>query len=356
MQQAVVGGGWPAALHLAMSGGVAPRALSTTAGQAQHQRSAMRQQLRRAVALEAAAAAAAATAHALEAQLEAREGQQQAAAPGDAAEAGAGRQGEDAGDGVELAALRRQLAAALQQREVAQQQLWQLAELQEQVQRSDAERRRLQAQLAAASQPVNLRLAVAARDDDGGDDGERLGAGSEESERLLAELAAAQQHSSDLRAQLAAVTVASATAAAVEPTVRLALQVGDADAAALQQAEAEVARLRSQLADLQPVRLQLAVHGDGAADTAGNRPSSSSGAVVGGASPSRRSLDPSPGDAPLLGRVASEGSMGALVYSSEQASALSRERAAADAAWQEHQKVCEGKWWWWAAAGGCWWR
>ena len=47
MQQAVVGGGWPAALHLAMSGGVAPRALSTTAGQAQHQRSAMRQQLRR---------------------------------------------------------------------------------------------------------------------------------------------------------------------------------------------------------------------------------------------------------------------------------------------------------------------
>ena len=169
---------------------------------------------------------------------------------------------------------------------------------------------------------------------------------------MQAELSDAQQHSSELRAQLLALQGAAAGEQRVQLALRVGADGGGGDAAAterLQQAEAEVERLRQQLADLQPVRMQLSLLDAGGSSSAGGSPLD-----LAGLPPSvsrrttRRSLDASAspgaaGEHSLLAREASDGSMAGLAYGSDQAaSELSRARAAADAAWREHQKVGGG--------------
>ena len=263
-----------------------------------------------------------------------------------------------------MEAVRRQLVTVQLQKESAQGQLWQLAELQEQLQASEAERRRLAAALRQA-QPVSLALAV----------GEAAAEAAEAQPAdvvvLRVELAEAEQHSEQLRGQLAAMQ----TAAGVEQPTPQAADAGegiggssDEDMATrLQAAEAEAERLRAQLAELQPIRLRLRLREDAAhMATPG---SDLVGALVGpapgrGGAGRRSSLDQlspmlSPGDGgAMLTREASDSSLG-FSFSAEQATALSKERAAADAAWREHQKVravvagsdglaCDGYW----AGGG----
>ena len=93
---------------------------------------------------------------------------------------------------------------------------------------------------------------------------------------------------------------------------------------------------------LQPVRFQLALASP--APPAALPPAAGAGGA-------RRSLDAplavgmSPGDMPGLTAEPSTDSLGGMLFDSEQATALSKERAAADAAWREHQKV---RWGWMA--------
>ena len=306
-------------------------------GEAQQEAGELQQRLRQAVALEQRAQAAAQQQRVLEAQLDARQQRHETGAVA-------------AGDAQQMEQLQQQLAAAQQQKEAALQQLWQLSDLQEALQKADADRRRLAAQLRQA-QPVSLQLAVG--DSEAAEQGEQ-GPGSAELAQVQAELADAQQHSSELRAQLLALQ----GAAVGEQTVQLALRVGadggGGDAAAterLQQAEAEVDRLRQQLADLQPVRMQLSLL-DADSSSAGNSPHDLAGLPPSASRRStRRSLDASSspggaGELSLLAREASEGSMAGLAFGTDPAaSELSRARAAADAAWREHQKVGGGRVW-----------
>ncbi|PSC71814.1 hypothetical protein C2E20_4927 [Micractinium conductrix] len=327
----------PAALQGELGASAPPAALQAKASELEQRASeaaaetgALQQQLGAAVALERAAAAAAQQQQQVAAQLEARE----AAGKGDAAEV------ED---------LRQQLAAAQRQKEVAQQQLWQLQELQEQLQAATAERRRLGTALAAAA-PISLQLAVgeSAEADQGGMAGETA-----EVAELRSQLGQAQRQSDDLLAQVQALQAAAMAEqpvslafnlAPAEAPVQLALRVGGggeeggAAAERLQQAEVEVERLRQQLADLQPVRFQLALASP--APPAALPPAAGAGGA-------RRSLDAplavgmSPGDMPGLTAEPSTDSLGGMLFDSEQATALSKERAAADAAWREHQKATD---------------
>ena len=132
----------------------------------------------------------------------------------------------------------------------------------------------------------------------------------------------------------------SAPAAQQEKAVVLGGQILDAAAAVertrqlearLRHAEQERASLRQQLEDLQPVRLQLRVAGSG-------------GGGAPGPAAARGPIQSSPllsAEAELEGEydVGHELSEASMVYSPEQASALARDRAAADAAWDEHVKV-----------------
>lgn len=348
--------------------------------QAESERAAeLRQQLRAAVAVGSAVAAAEAA-------------EQQAVARLDAASAASARQPpEEGGAGVEeeVASLQQQLAVARQHKEAAQAQLGELRELEEQLQACAAERQQLSAQLAAA-QPAPGEAEPA------------------EVAELRSQLADAQRRSTEL---LTRVDALAAAAAAAEPSVRLALQVGSGGEVAerLAAAEAKAARLRQQLEDLQvglclsgqlptnrctplidsarclrsatcqfarssparPLRLcgklrcpwrctlqlrpnlpLLALQPLRLQLTLGS-PEASGGA--------RRSLEAalggpavveaSPSDLPLLTTEPSDvGAMTALLYSSEHASALTAERRAADAALLEYQKArgCAAR----PAAGG----
>lgn len=339
----------------------------------------VRQQLRAAVAVGSAIAASEAA-------------EQQAAARLDAATAAfAGRQGDEDGPGSEeeVAALQVQLAAARQQKEAAQAQLWELQELQQQLQACADKRQQLSAQLAAG-QPASGEAEPA------------------ESAELRSQLADAQRQSAEL---LCKVDALAAAAAAAEPSMRLALQINGSSEAGTREAaerlaaaEAKAARLRQQLEDLQvgsccaagtcpkccaqhtlarfaacarqydgvlpasvcalcasdcemhraltllplpaiafpaqqPLRLQLSV--GGIEGGAGARRSLES------ALGSPAAIEASPSDLPLLTAEPSDlGAMTALLYSSEHASALSAERRAADAALLEYQKVG------WVAAAG----
>lgn len=286
-----------------------------------------RQQLKAAVAAEQALQAAAQQQQVLQAQLGAAEERGGAAA------------------GEELESLQRQLAAVQAQKEAAQKQLWQLTELQQQLQQSEAERRQLaeqlrarQAEAGAAAEPAEL-------------------------EALRTDLVDAQQNSAALRSELAVLRAAATS----EAPVRLALNVEGgsshgSDAAAAERlaaAEAEAARLRQQLADLQPIRMQLLLREDAACLATPGSDLTAMGPE--GGRGTRRSLDAfSPGllspvaegsgDAAGLAREGSASSVGA--FSSEQARELSRERAAADAAWRKHQKAR----WGWRCCGAFLWR
>ncbi|KAL4436325.1 hypothetical protein ABPG77_009887 [Micractinium sp. CCAP 211/92] len=266
----------------------------------------VRQQLRAAVAVGSAVAAAEAA-------------EQQAAARLDAATAAsAGRQGDEDGPGSEgeVAALQVQLAAARQQKEAAQAQLWELQELQQQLQTCADKRQQLCAQLAAA-QPASGEAEPA------------------ESAELRSQLADAQRQSAEL---LCKVDALAAAAAAAEPSMRLALQINGSSEAGTREAaerlaasEAKAARLRQQLEDLQPLRLQLSV--GGTEGGAGARRSLES------ALGSPAAIEASPSDLPLLTAEPSDlGAMTALLYSGEHAGALAAERRAADAALLEYQK------------------
>lgn len=301
--------------------------LEAQLGDAAREAGEVRLQLQIAVAADQASQSAAQQQHVLQAQLA-------AAAPG-----GSGGPSEE-----EVEALRRQLGAVQLQKEAAQGQLWQLAELQEQLAAAEAERKRLAAALRAA-QPVSLRLAV-------GEAAEAAAAEAAapepaEAVQLRAELAEAQQRSQQLHAQLAQL---QAAATGAEAPVRLSLRMSpgdaaagsDADAAArLAAAEAEADRLRRQLADLQPIRLRLTLKEDAAhmatpgSDLVAALAPGRRGAAV------RRSLDGA-SPMPALGGLQREASDSSLGFTAEQASELSKARAAADAAWREHQKARVG--------------
>lgn len=286
--------------------------------------------------------AAAAQRHALSGLAEAQQQQQrQQHAGSGAAEASS----------AEVEQLQQQLQAAQRQKEGALQQLWQVAELQDKLQRAEADRRRLASQLQQA-QPVSLQLAVAGVASGSLAAGEvqreaEEGVRSAELAALHAELLDAQQHSNQLRSQLQSLQPAAAAAA----PVTLALNVGSDGSAATERlaaAEAETARLRQQLADLQPVRLQLSLAaGGGTGGGAGSLTPLSvtthtTPAGSAAVSPQPRFLT-SPPDAAVLDREASSASMVSLTrYSGEQAAALSQERAAADAALRQYQKVRTG--------------
>lgn len=275
----------PAVLHKDL-GSTAPAATVAAAvaaleerlGEVQQEAADAREQLGLVVHVEQQAQLAAEQQQELEAQLEVR---------------------QEGGQDEEVEQLRQQLAAAERKRELAQQQLWQVVELQEQLQKADAKRKELQSQLEQAA----------------GGEG-------------AAELADADQQINLLRAQL--------QEAAQQPvTLAVQLDAAGGDAAErLTRTEAEADRLRQQLADLQPLRLQLSV-----ADSSGEASPTETAGVGPDAGGSRRSSQhslpaTSPGE--LLSRIASDAS---LVYTHEHASALSQERAAADAAWREHQKA-----------------
>ncbi|KAL4420581.1 hypothetical protein ABPG75_010237 [Micractinium tetrahymenae] len=311
----------PAALQQELGGPVAQASAVEAKGaelearldEAGQQAAELRQQLRTAVAVGRVAAAAEAA-------------EQQAAARLDAATlASAGQPGEDS---EEVLSLQQQLATARQQKEAAQAQLWQLQELQEQLQASAAERRRLSAQLVAA-QPVSLQLAVSGEAAQQAQQAEAADVAE-----LRSQLAEVQRHSAELLSQVDALAAAAKTA---DLGMHLALQVGGGDAGSseaaeqLAAAEAEAACLRHQLEDLQPVRLQLAL---GSPEAAGGARRSLADAM-GGQPP----IEASPSDLPLLAAEPSDvGAMTALLYSSEHANALTAERQAADAALREYQK------------------